>query len=623
MNTAEDIRIFDSVPIFFDGTKVSTDHKIFLWELLQEDSECPGSALLFKMEHEYGKISITIRHVNRLRASWGLSREKGRPRQSDSSKDSFSQKNSVRVIPNLQFIGVSLFDDWMEQHEGFDDLMMLLKQAIEQFRPGGTGSQPKVSFPLLHHREETLLLRFKALFYAPLFGIGKLTEFDVIEHSLEAVIGRSYQGSTLNQYLSQLERIDVSEFLMPALVSADSDGEIAYIDGHMIPFWSKAVSMHKGKITMLGRIMAGSNAVVTHNENGHAVYFDYYPPDIRLPRVITVYCENVVSVTGIKIFIIDREINSVAMAQIFESRSWGLLSMLDRNEYKDLSDWDTEFEGQLEDGSKVYSGRWKKIRKDDPGSFVIVETDDKLLPFWGTSEISKKFSPLQWPDLYSRRTELQENSFRRMIEHGSLNINFGIKKIIGQDRHQARAFNTVENQLKGIRTKKEKKENHVREQEDKIRESKIKGHGKRLTQRENHLVIMQEDLKEIKKKEKKAEDQKNALGEPEQRADRDFRKQKIMTFRTLLPENALMTFLMALAGTPDIKTGMETLISLIFRRSGIYIENCAEIIYKISTTGLSVPYRDALEKIIAGLNSMNIERKGKTIRVQLREAPTH
>ncbi|MCP4152103.1 MAG: hypothetical protein GY757_30460, partial [bacterium] len=366
---------------------------------MQDDLECPSRTLLFKMEQEYGRVSITIRHLNRLRASWGLNRDKGRPRHSDSSEDSCFQKNLVQVKPNLPFIGISIFDDRMEQNDGFSGVMMLLKQAIEQH----CLSNPGDSFPLLKHREETVLLRFKALFYAPLFGIGKLTEFDVTEHSLENIIGRNYQSSTLNQYLGQLERIDASESLMPALVPSP-EGEIAYIDGHMIPFWSKAAPMHKGKITMPGRIMAGSDAVVTHNENGNAIYFDYYPPDIRLPREIISYCENLISVTGIMVFIIDREINSVEIAREFEGRGWGLLSMSDSNQYKDLSDWDARLEGWLEDGSKVYSGKWKKTRKDDPRTFVIVEKDDKLLPFQGTSEVCKKCPYIKWPDLYTQRT---------------------------------------------------------------------------------------------------------------------------------------------------------------------------------------------------------------------------
>src|SRR2546427_405598 len=120
--------------------------------------------------------------------------------------------------------------------------------------PYTTLFRSKEDFPLLHHKEETLLLRFQAMFYAPLFGIGKLTEFDVKEHPLVTLQGRSYQSSTLSQFLGQLERIDAAPALTPALVPAQ-DGGIGYVDGHMIAFWTR-IAMHKGKITMLGRIMA-------------------------------------------------------------------------------------------------------------------------------------------------------------------------------------------------------------------------------------------------------------------------------------------------------------------------------------------------------------------------------
>jgi len=39
----------------------------------------------------------------------------------------------------------------------------------------------------------------------------------------------------------------------------------------MRAYWSRQ-SMHKGKITMLGRIMAGSQAVIAHDEAGQAVF---------------------------------------------------------------------------------------------------------------------------------------------------------------------------------------------------------------------------------------------------------------------------------------------------------------------------------------------------------------
>src|SRR2546428_8003591 len=117
---------------------------------------------------------------------------------------------------------------------------------------------PDDDFALLHHRKSTLLHGFQALFYAPLLGIDRLSEFDTREHPLQTLIGHGYQSSTLSQFLRQLERVDAAESLMPVLV-ADRAGSIIYVDGHMIAYWSRQ-SMHKGKITMLARIMAGSQS---------------------------------------------------------------------------------------------------------------------------------------------------------------------------------------------------------------------------------------------------------------------------------------------------------------------------------------------------------------------------
>src|SRR4029453_16321604 len=43
-----------------------------------------------------------------------------------------------------------------------------------------------------------------------------------------------------------------------------------------------------------------------------------------------------------------------------------------------------------------------------------------------------------WPRVYRERTERQENSFKRMIDHGALEINYGRKKIVGPDPPQPR-----------------------------------------------------------------------------------------------------------------------------------------------------------------------------------------
>ena len=50
--------------------------------------------------------------------------------------------------------------------------------------------------------------------------------------------------------------------------------------------------------------------------------------------MIVDYCENVADATGITLFVIDREVNSVKLACEFEHKGLGLLSMLDANEHE-------------------------------------------------------------------------------------------------------------------------------------------------------------------------------------------------------------------------------------------------------------------------------------------------
>ena len=46
-----------------------------------------------------------------------------------------------------------------------------------------------------------VLLDFKAVFFALLLGIKRLSEFDTREHSLKTLIGHGYQSSTLESAL--------------------------------------------------------------------------------------------------------------------------------------------------------------------------------------------------------------------------------------------------------------------------------------------------------------------------------------------------------------------------------------------------------------------------------------
>jgi hypothetical protein len=492
----------------------------------------------------------------------------------------------------------------------------LLQQAIHTYRT----QHPDDDFPLLHHREQTLRRRFQALFFAPLLGIETLTAFDTHEHPLQTLLGRGYHSATLTQFLGQLERIDAAGALIPALVPQQV-GQIAYVDGHMIAYWSR-VPMHKGKITMLGRIMAGSQAVITHDEAGQGLFVEYHPPDQHLSRFIVDYCQKVALATGSSVFVIDRAANALALARAFDHQDFGLLCMLDDNEHHGLESFAATLEETRKDGTKVYSGPWKIPRADDPRHFVMVEpVEGKIFVYWGTPRVKATVAPTAWPQVYRERSERQENSFKRMIDHGALNTNYGRKKILGADRHQQRVREHLDHALEAAQKRVDKQGQEVKTQQAKVVESASKGHGKRLEQRQRTLAVLEKAHKDAQHKHGHLAAQAAAVGPPGQRADRDFRKQTIMTVRTLLLENALMSFMAVLLGCLKTKVSLDCLLKLLFERSGARMETATQVVYWINTAGLSVPYHRLLAEVVDGLCAMDLREQGKPMHVRLKTMP--
>src|SRR6516165_3516392 len=554
-------------PSFCAGRKLGDMEQALLWTLLHEDPACPSRVLLDKVARRQTPLAVSIRHVNRWRATWQLNRGKGRPRHAPCRPPVASGTAVVQVTPHLAFVGVHLFAHWLDQHEVLEPVVARLKQAIAAHKH----THPGDDFALLHHRESTLCRRFQALFFAPLLGIAALTAFDTHEHPLPTLLGQGYHSSTLGQFLGQLERIDAAAALMPALVS-QQPGQITYVDGHMIAYWSR-VRMHKGKITMLGRIMAGSQAIMAHDEAGQALFVAYYPPDVHVSQVIVAYCAKVAEATGTALFGIDRAVNAVAMARAFDNKDLGLLCMLDDNEHQGLASFEATLEETRKDGTKVYSGPWKIPRADDPRHFVIVEpVEGKTLVYWGTPRVKATVEPTTWPQVYRARSERQENSFKRMIDHGALNTNYGRKKILGVDRHQQRVREHLDHALEVAQKRVDKQSQKVKTQQAKVVESASKGHGKRLEQRQHTLAVLDKELTDAQHKQARLTEHATALGPPGKRADRDFRKQTIMTMRTLLLENALRAFMVVLLGALQTKVSLEGVLSLLFARSGSRME---------------------------------------------------
>lgn len=606
----------DCSPAFSAGRKLREMAQALLWTILQEDPGCQRRVLLDKVAHRQIPIAVSLRHVNRWRATWGLNRRKGRPYQAEGPRPVGSSAAVVQVMPRLLLVGVHLLAHWLDQQEAFGPVVGQLPQAIEAHKR----AHPDDDFALLHHREQTLRHRFQALFFAPLLGIDRLPGVDTREHPLETLLGRSYQSSTLRQLLGHLERVGAAEVLRSTLLPPKA-GQLIYVDGHMIAYWSRR-AMHKGKLSRLGRIMAGSQAVIAHDEMGPAVFVAYSPPDIHVAQVIVAYCQNVAEATGSVLFVIDRAVNAVALAGAFDEQGLGLLCMLDDNEHAGLASFEATEVALLADGTRVYSGSWKASRPDDPRHFVIVvPAEGKPLVYWGTPKVEDALEASEWPRVYRERNEIQEHSFKSMIDPGGLDINYGRKTILGPDRHHQRQAEPLAQSLETAHKRVDKKTEAVQAQQDKVAESTSQGHGKRLEQRKRHLVTLEQELKDAKAKHTTFSEQVVALGPAGPRAQGDFRKQTIMTMRTLLLENTLRAFLVTLLATLQTKVSLERVLSLLFERSGARLETLSQVVYWVNTTGLSLPNRRLLSEIVEGLCAMDLQDQGKPIHVRLKDMP--
>jgi len=334
-------------PAFSAGRKLSEVEQALLWSLLQEDPACPSRVLLARAAHRQRLIAVSLRHVNRWRATWGLNRGKGRPRPAEGSRPGATVAEVVQVTPRLGYVGVHRFAQWRDQHEAFGPVVAQLTQAVEAHKP----THPGDDFALLPHREQTLLPRFEALVFAPLLGIDRLTGFATREHPRETRLGRGDHSATLHQFLGQRERVGATEALRPVLVADQADQPIS-VDGPMIAYGSRR-SMHKGKMTMLGRIMAGSQAVIAHDAAGQAVFVASSPPDLHLSQVIVASCQQVALATGSARCVIDRAVNAGALAGAFDAQGLGVLCMLDDHEPAGLESFAATEVDILEDGTRV------------------------------------------------------------------------------------------------------------------------------------------------------------------------------------------------------------------------------------------------------------------------------
>jgi hypothetical protein len=181
------------------------------------------------------------------------------------------------------------------------------------------------------------------------------------------------------------------------------------------------MSMHKGQRTMLGRLMAGSQAVMAHDDVGPALFVADDPPAIHGSQVIVADCQRVALATGNSLFVSDRAVNSVALAEAVDEQGLGLLCLLDANEPAGVESVAATAVEPLEDGTRVYRGPWQEARTEDPRHFVLVQAAaGKTLVSWGTPKVQDAVEATEGPGVSRARNAIQAHRFKALIDHGAL-----------------------------------------------------------------------------------------------------------------------------------------------------------------------------------------------------------
>ncbi len=286
----ENSKFSDHCPKFIAGTHYDEPIQMMLWLECSQHPHQTSTQMMKQAKLKTNASMPSLRHLNRWRRAWRLSCPRGRPPSPIFSPQSQEQA-PIRLMPSLANVGLILMSLWLDAQSIFQRIAEVLILARDDY----VRDHPHEYFEMASHRPTTIIRRFQALFFAPLLGIKTLAQFDRQDQSMSQLLGFDYKTATMRQFLSDLERIHAADALIP-LLSEGTSSELGYIDGHLFALWTN-VKMHKGKITMLGRIMAGSQLVATHDEHGQAIYLDYYPPDISLVTVIIDYCWSVVTPT--------------------------------------------------------------------------------------------------------------------------------------------------------------------------------------------------------------------------------------------------------------------------------------------------------------------------------------
>jgi len=311
---------------------------------------------------------------------------------------------------------------------------------------------------------ESLMRHTLALFSLPIVtSNGKVRSVDNPRgNALEYLCGFNYKASTLDMHIRDLKYLQISNLLIETTAKFwidfwnsrtkfDNIFACYYIDGNTKALWSSK-PCHKGKVTMLGRVMNCLEQVFIHDGKGHPLYFqtfnghaDFGKNALKMVDQISEYLEkntdlgNQFAVN--RILIMDAAGNGVSTLREMTKSGYNFITMLDSNQVNDrkvkfvsekkkyefgdafLTEYTIELEDSLEKGY-IYATRAVQVNWDNGRICVLITSLPQSM--FSTDNVVKSYFD-RWP--------AQELSFKDMKSGVNINRAVGFtKKLIDNEK---------------------------------------------------------------------------------------------------------------------------------------------------------------------------------------------
>jgi hypothetical protein len=316
----------------------------------------------------------------------------------------------------------------------------------------------------LHHLSTDIAAlwpKIDHLLYQPILDVERPRCFYYYQgDGLEAIYRFTYKYMTLEHFLGQLARIQVSASLAESLATVyaqawypGDDPLTIFVDWHTKPHWTKFHS-HSGHIAMWGRTMPGTKQLILNSFDGRYLGGWNYPIDTHMTHIL-VDLEAALERTlarSIACTVMDSEGGGLPLGERYAEAERNYISVLPREHAYRLADF-------------VLEGHWEPVKDDpereavfahwadpkrvveDPRQFTLMRPLNRTNPTRIYTGKFSSYSAGEIPWQHRRRWPYNELRIRDLIHGANLNVNYGYTYTEGLNRTRQREWEAAQERV--------------------------------------------------------------------------------------------------------------------------------------------------------------------------------